>query len=360
MDVAIFGAGIAGLVTGITMRAHGYRCRVFERLRKTHDAGMGFILVPEGIACLKALGVELTGESSGMRLERYCGRDSSGAILQIQPMPEGARGIRRRDLMAALVKALARRDTTVVEAELSNLEFDERGFVKQARLADGTSVIADLYVGAEGIHSRARQALFPDWPATEARVPEVVGLVHAPETVRWTGHNFNKFHAEDGGIAVGVLPVDAEHVICFLQFDSQRFLQPREDTAACRTFVHKLIGRWAEPIPNLLSKIDFAHVHVWRPIDTELVPHFGQGNLALVGDAAHPLSPFTSQGVSSAVADAVALAEMVSSGRNLKVALAAYSAERRRECAPFIAKGRELMQHFLMPLEVESMLLPIA
>ena len=360
MDTAIFGAGVAGLVTAITMRRHGHRCRVFERLEKSHEAGMGFILVPDGIARLKELGVELAGESSGLRLERYCGRDSSGAILQSQPMPEGARSIRRRDLMAALVQALAARDANVVEAELSSLEFDEHGFVKRARLADGTSVTADLYVGAEGINSRARRALFPNWPAPQARVPEVVGLVHSPETVRWAGNNFNKFHAESGGIAVGVLPVDADHMVWFLQFDAQRFSRPPEDAAARQVFVRKLIGGWARPIPHLLSITDFACVHLWQPIDTDLVPRFGQGNLALVGDAAHPLLPFTSQGVSSAVADAVTLAQLVNGGRNIETALAAYSAKRRRECAPFIAKGRELMQHFLMPVEVESMLLPIA
>lgn len=360
MDVAIFGAGVAGLMTAITMRAHGHRCRIFERLRKTHDAGMGFILVPEGIARLQELGVKLTGESSGRRLERYCGRDSSGTLLESQPMPEGARGIRRRNLMAALVKAFAAGDTSVVEAELSSLEFDDHGFVKQARLADGTSVTADLYVGAEGIHSRARRALFPNWPAPQAQVPEVVGLVHSPETVRWAGSNFNKFHAESGGIAVGVLPVDAEHLVWFLQFDAQRFLPPPENAAACEAFVQKLIGGWARPIPQLLSLTDFAEVHLWQPVDSDLIPHFSQGNLALVGDAAHPLLPFTSQGVSSAVADAVALAQMISSDGDIQGALADYSAGRRRECAPFIAKGRALTQHFLMPLGIESMLLPIA
>jgi 2-polyprenyl-6-methoxyphenol hydroxylase-like FAD-dependent oxidoreductase len=214
-----------------------------------------------------------------------------------------------------------------------------------------------LYVGAEGIHSRCRRALFPHWPTCQFRVPEIVGLVRSPETVRWAANHLNKFHAEEGGIAAGVLPVDAEHVVWYLQFDAQRFPAPPENAQACRAFVRDLIGGWAKPIPDLLSKTDFTQVHLWRPIDVDLIPYFARGNLALVGDAAHPLLPFTSQGVSSAIADAVALATWISSGSDLNAALAAYSANRRRECAPFVARGRELSQNFLQP---QGMVLPIA
>lgn len=357
MDIAIFGAGIAGLVTAITMRVHGHRCRIYERLRKSHDAGMGFILVPEGIEYLQNLGVSLTGKFSGTLLESYCARSSTGALLHEEPMPAGARGIRRRDLMAALVSALSAATTTISDAELISLDLDARGQVTRACLADGKTVTADLYIGAEGIRSRCRQALFPDWPAPASRVPEIVGLVRSPESVRWAPNHLNKFHAEEGGIAVGILPVDAEHVVWYLQFDAQRFPAPPENAQACRAFVQDLIGEWANPIPDLLSNTDFARVHLWRPIDTDLIPCFARGNLALVGDAAHPLLPFTSQGVSSAVADAVALATLISSESDLNAALTAYSAERRRECAPFVARGRELSQNFLQP---QGMVLPIA
>src|SRR5260370_2229803 len=88
-------------------------------------------------------------------------------------------------------------------------------------------------------------------------------------------------------------------------------------------------------------------------MDTDPVPHFYQGNLVLVGDAAHPLSPFTSQGVSSALADAVALASAVNAkvktGRDLTHALAAYSVERRDQCAPYVAKGRQLTHQIPKP-----------
>src|SRR5215469_11984338 len=98
MNVAIFGAGIAGLMSAITLRAQGHRCHVYERSRQAQDAGMGFILVPEGIACLESFGVELKGTLSGTGLEAYSCRDTSGEIIFEQAMPKGSRAIRRRDL----------------------------------------------------------------------------------------------------------------------------------------------------------------------------------------------------------------------------------------------------------------------
>src|SRR5262249_30001821 len=115
--------------------------------------------------------------------------------------------------------------------------------------------------------------------------------------------------------------------------------------------------------PSLLAATDFSRVHLWRPIDTDLVPCFHRGNVVLVGDAAHPFSPFTSQGVSSAIADAVALARELEGARSpgdLEHALTRYSTVRHQECAPFLAKGRELSERFLEPLSESSALLPIA
>jgi aspartate/methionine/tyrosine aminotransferase/2-polyprenyl-6-methoxyphenol hydroxylase-like FAD-dependent oxidoreductase len=313
--------------------------------------------------------VDLTGENSGAPLQRYFCRSSSGQILYEQPLPAGTRSIRRRQLIEALMRTLPAGSTPVFDAELAALDFDDAGNVTQARLNTGACVKADLYVSAEGIRSRARHALFPGWPATQAQVLEIVGIVQCKSTVRWASNNFNKFHAVSGGIALGTLAVDSEHVIWYLQFDSRRFPQPAENATdfaeTRRKFVASLVGDWAEPIPHLLSIADFSRTHLWRPLDTDLVPAFYRGNLVLVGDAAHPLSPFTSQGVSSAVADAVALAENlrpenVKTPSDLEHALSRYSTERREQCAPYVAKGRELTRHFLTPEIGSTILLPIA
>jgi aspartate/methionine/tyrosine aminotransferase/2-polyprenyl-6-methoxyphenol hydroxylase-like FAD-dependent oxidoreductase len=369
MEIAIFGAGIAGLMSAIALRAQGHRCQIYERMRQGQETGMGFILMPDGIACLQSFGVDLSGENSGAPLQRYFCRSSSGQILYEQPLPAGTRSIRRRQLIDALMRALPSGSTPLFDAELAALDFDVTGNVTQARLNTGASVKADLYVSAEGIRSRARQTLFPGWPSPQAQVLEIVGMVSCRSTVRWASNNFNKFHAVAGGIALGTLAVDSEHVIWYLQFDSQRFPQPAEDAAnfaeTRKKIVTSLVGEWADPIPHLLSIADFSRTHLWRPLDTDLVSAFYRGNLVLVGDAAHPLSPFTSQGVSSAVADAVALAENlhpenVKTPSDLDRALARYSTERREQCAPYVAKGRELTRHFLTPEIGSTILLPIA
>ncbi|HEY6307178.1 MAG TPA: NAD(P)/FAD-dependent oxidoreductase [Candidatus Angelobacter sp.] len=373
MEIAVFGAGIAGLMTTITLRGRGHQCHVYERSRQAHDAGMGFILVPEGIRCLQSFGVQLTGDVGGTALHHYLCRDAEGRIVFEQAMPAGTRGIRRRDLTTALMRALGE-EAVVFGGELSNLEFSKDFDVVEAELKSSTGrsqVAADLYVGAEGVNSRARQALFPDWPTTPDRVPEMVGLVRCEKAVAWAEHNLNKFHAEDGGLALGVLPVDAEHVVWYLQFDALRFPMSREfidgygrgGAEARRIFVEKRVGSWAHPIPSLLSATDFSRVHLWRPIDADLVPYFHRGNVVLVGDAAHPLSPFTSQGVSSALADAVALArelDGLKTASDLEQTLTRYSRERHDQCAPYLAKGRELSERFLEPLSESSAMLPIA
>ena len=364
MKIAIFGAGVAGLTAGITLGAQGHHCCIYERLRQDYESGMGFILMPEGIDCLQNLGVKLSGEHFGAPQHRYLCRDSAGQVLYEQPLPAGARSMRRRDLIAALTHALPAGSAPVFDAELAGLDFDAAGNVGSARLSDGTTVNADLYVSAEGIRSRARQALYPDWPSTQAQVMEIVGLVRCERTVSWASHTFNKFHAVNGGIALGTLAVDAEHVIWYMQFDSKRFPPPAENTKDCaearRQFVHLLVGDWAEPIPHLISITDFSKTHLWRPLDADLVPQFHRGNLVLIGDAAHPLSPFTSQGVSSAIADAVSLAEALQAEPGLEVSLSRYSRERRAQCAPYLAKGREITRHFISPQIGSALLLPIA
>jgi 2-polyprenyl-6-methoxyphenol hydroxylase-like FAD-dependent oxidoreductase len=366
MHVAIFGAGIAGLMSAITLRLHGHSCALYERSRQAHDAGMGFILMPEAITCMEKLGIQLTGDCIGLPLDRYICRNITGKVLYEQAIAQPSRSIRRRELINALVDAANLKDALKFDAELEQLEFGDQGYVTTAVLSSGERVTADLFVAADGARSRIRHTLFPNWPVQKARVLEVVGLVRCAKATRWAGHNFNKFHASAGGLAFGVLPVDTDHIVWFMQFDSFRFLPPRTRDASSpdwQDFVLKIVGRWAFPVASLLATTESRNMHVWSPLDVDVIPCFHRENVVLTGDAAHPLSPFTSQGVSSAVADAMTLANVLPRTNDKKLlekALAYYSDQRQRQCALYLNTGRELTQKFLAPVNRNNFMLPLA
>ena len=151
MEIAVFGAGAAGLMTAITLCARGHRCRIYERSRQSHEAGMGFILMPEGVNLIESYGVRL----EAVPLRSYICRDSAGAILVEQPMPAGACAIRRRDLMASLMRALPAEAALNFGAELDRLEFDQSGRVTTAYLS---SVAGPAGIQAKCGYARQRAA----------------------------------------------------------------------------------------------------------------------------------------------------------------------------------------------------------
>src|SRR5262249_46309367 len=155
-------------------------------------------------------------------------------------------------------------------------EFDAHQRVTVAGMTS-SPVSADLYVAADGTRSRARRALFPQWPMSGAGVQEIVAMVRCPETIRWAGGAFNKFFAPQGGVAFGVLQVDDQHVVWYVQFDSEVHEAPSSGEEQKR-FVESLVGNWTEPIPHLIAATDFSGVHVWRPVDSDLVPSFYRQN----------------------------------------------------------------------------------
>jgi 2-polyprenyl-6-methoxyphenol hydroxylase-like FAD-dependent oxidoreductase len=349
LRVAVLGGGVAGLTAAAALHVHGRPCRVYERRPASGPAGMGIVLSAEAMTDLAGAGLDPAGTAAplgslGVELHRYRSYHPDGVPRDVRCIPPGWRGVPRNELVDALYRRVPA-GTVVHGAELAALGLDPEGMVADARLATGEPVRADLYVAADGAHSLARRTLYADWPERPARVSEVVGIARCPPASDWAGNDLHKFHAP--GVAIGILPAGGATVGWFMQFDSERFAAPPDTVAGRREFAHGLVGAWAEPVPELLRATNFDLTHIWRPIDVDLVPQFHSGNLVLLGDAAHPLLPFTSQGVGAAVAGARDLAVTLDESDSVPAALAAYSAACRSRCAPYVDQGRELTRAFL-------------
>lgn len=192
---------------------------------------------------------------------------------------------------------------------------------------------ADLVVAADGIWSRTRSALFPGHPAPvyagvtswRAIVP-LPGLTGASET--W-----------GRGLVFGVMPLAGGQVYCY----ATAAVPPGLRAADERDELRRLFGRWHDPIPALLDAADPAAVlrHDIHSLDIPL-PAFHTGRVALLGDAAHPMTPNLGQGACQAMEDAVVLAGRVFPGRDPAAGLAAYSRERLARTTPIVRRSRAI------------------
>ena len=346
--VAVLGGGVAACAVARALAIDGWRVELFERASSHLAEGHGFVLLDRGVRALSQLGLGAAVRTRGQPLARFEVRSPAGALRLSAPV-DGAMGFRRRALLGALEPYPG-----ALHVGRSFVEFEWRadGTARAARFADGSRVEADVFIAADGAGSVARRALFPRAALTPARVGEVVGQLEDPVLAADLGDRVCKFQRDDVGLAFGLVPAGGGVVIWYLQFDAARFACSSRAPAAIAAFVHACVGDWCDPIPRALARIDFGRAYLASPSDLDPLPSLGRGNIALVGDAAHPFLPFSSQGVSAALDDAWTLAACLrahATARRWDAAITAYADCQRPAVARIVAAGRDLQERFLDP-----------
>jgi len=303
----VVGAGIGGLASAIALRRAGWAVTVLERAPVIGAVGAGLVIQANGMRCLDALGVGApvraggrpesgggTRTADGRWLARIDG-DVMGELLGTTAV-----GIHRATLHRILLDALP---PEAVRTAIGVTSVSADGTV----VAGSSSWTGDLVVGADGIHSAVRAALWPEHPG-----PVAVGVAAWRGVTRepWPGE------IETGvswgrGEEFGIVPLHDGRVYWF----GAANLPPGRREPDPMAAVRQRFGGWHDPIPALLAATDPAHVlrDDLRCLDTPL-PSYVRGWVALLGDAAHAMTPNLGQGANQALEDAVVLAAAGSLG----------------------------------------------
>ncbi|WP_031072803.1 FAD-dependent monooxygenase [Streptomyces sp. NRRL WC-3742] len=325
-NAVVVGGGIGGLAAAIGLRLAGWEVTVLERAAVLDDAGAGISLAANGMRALQALGVGERIEAAARR--QYTGGTRTPDGRQLARMDGRALerelgapivGIPRAELHRVLREALPA-GSLVVGAEATVVAgTPDRPLVRHG----DTALEADLVVAADGIHSRLRRNLLPAHPGPVYSGSTVLRAIteHPVEGLRtdfeltWGhGAEFGHIAFPDGRAewhAVLTAPAGVRH---------------RDPLTEMR----RRFARWHEPIPALLAATDPRAVlhHDIHELATPL-PSYAVGRVALLGDAAHAMTPFLGQGACQALEDAVTLAAAVAAGPTVEGALARYDAARR-------------------------------
>lgn len=352
-NVVILGGSIAGIAAAQRLRRSGWRARVLERAERPPGAGYGFVVPQSAVLALEELAPGLIQRIGAQAIEMFELYGPADALRVRQPLP-GAIGVPRRALVEALTDGLPD-GTLQAGAAVEGLERREDGLVTAVRLRDGTCCPADLVLVAEGLHSTTRAALFPDARLTASRVTELVFRVRDADLARALGTTFRKFQPDEGGRALGIVACGGDAIVWYVQLDATRHAVEVADAPAREAFVRATFADAGAMAHALFDRTDFADAHLWRTTDMDALPALHVGNVALIGDAAHPVLPFTSQGVGAAANDVLTLAACLDAHpHDLATALGAYSAARTPVIAATVAGGRALRERFLHPERFED------
>ena len=350
LDVAIVGAGVAGLAAATLLARAGHRVVLYERFETPRPVGSGLMLQPPGLAALARLGLRAEIEALGARIGGLRGVTVPRgrvvfdlAYAELDPALH-ALAVHRAALHGVLWRAFL--------ASGATLEAGRRIVAVETRAGGRGSVVdetgrvsasADLVVDASGARSVLRGAVVPGaaprafaYGAVWASFPDI-GIAPGRLVQRYVAARVMIGYLPLGRVAMGEDP-------CAALFWS---LKPRDHSAWAAGFEawrDEARAIWPELAPALAT-LPGAEAFTLASYGHFTAARVHRGPMLLIGDAAHATSPQLGQGANHGLLDAVSLADALAAAPDLPAALAQHERARRRQVR-FYQRASLLMTPF--------------
>lgn len=342
LKIGIAGAGIGGLCAAIALHKQGHDVTVFEQADGFLRVGADINLTPNAVKALDGLNVgpdiRVTAARPTHRISRQWDTGEETSRLPMSSAAEEKYGapqltLHRPDLLAALAEHFPIAQVQFGK-KVASLQQDDRQVSIQC--TDGSAAAYDVVVGADGIHSAVRKALwgeesprFTGIVAFRAVVP-VEKVEHVPNIKAFT-----KWWGPVSTSQIVTFPLNqGRDVFIFATIGQESWhLESWTTPGSVEEFKH-LFADFHPDATALLNACDA--VLKTALYEREPMPQWGQGRCTLLGDACHPMLPFMAQGAGMAIEDAVVLGralEGVRVGSDVEAALRRYENTRKARTA---------------------------
>ncbi len=335
ISVAVVGAGMGGLAVAATMRRAGVDVAVYEQAARFARIGAGIQMMPNSMKVLRGIGIEDRLRAIAFAPYSHLNRDGySGEITRELPMPESLYDapylcMHRADLHDALASAVP---AEIVHLGKKLVGLEQRGGRVTLRFADGTTAMADAVVGADGVHSTVRDIVAgPDEPIHKGRIAYRAVFPAKLMGGFDTGRSRTKWWGRDRHIVIYYTKRDRSEVYFVTSVPEPGEWITKESWSA-KGDVKELRAAYADFHQDVRNVLDACpDCHKWAILEREPLPRWSDGNVVLLGDAAHPMTPYMAQGAATSIEDAAVLARCLADveGDDIGGAFKRYEAHRK-------------------------------
>ena len=343
MDITIIGAGMAGLTTGIALKKFGHQVTIYEQAEQILPVGAAISLWSNGVKCLNYLGLTEQVEKLGGKMDHLAYIDGlTGDVMTqfslfplIEEVGQRPYPVSRADLQNMLMDEFGRENIHLGKKMVSFSEQDDQVIT---RFADGSEVLADLLVGADGTHSLTRAYVLGE--QVERRYAGYVnwnGLVDISEEFA-AADQWTTFVGE--GKRVSLMPVSDNRFYFF--FDVPLAAGLENDRTQYKALFKEYFKGWCEPVQKLIDAVDAKKTNRVEIHDIEPFADFYKGRVVIVGDAAHSTTPDIGQGGCQAMEDAIYLARSLQINTlGLQDSLRRYQNKRNERANELVLRARK-------------------
>ena len=341
-EIAIAGAGPAGLAAALALQRLGHAITIFDQFDAPRPIGSGLILQPTGLAALDWLGLGAPMRALGAPIDRLYGKatGSGRVVLDVRYEALGPmRGlaVHRAALFNVLHEAVVSAGIEIkTNCKINGL--DNYSLTMNQGRREGPF---DFVVDALG----SRSPLVPHASGPDYRNQLDYGAIWA--SLPWPGAPFDAHALEQrydkASVMIGVLPIgkrfegDQNQAAFFWSLKGADYAAWQ--AAGLESWKSRVCELWPETATLLASITHADQLSMARYDHHTLALPYGD-RLVFIGDSAHSTSPQLGQGANMALLDVMALTAALERHADLPLAFAAYARTRRLHVKLYQALSR--------------------
>ena len=341
--ILIIGGGFSGMSAAVELRKQGADVDLVEIDPGWRSYGAGISLGGATLRAFRRLGIldAFLAQGSATDGVHLCAPHGPKVAELPTPRIAGADvpggGAIMRPVLARILAEATRASGANIRLGCTFTAIEQDADGVEVSFTDGQRQRYALVIGADGLYSKVREAVFPGapkprysgqavWRAVLPRPPEI-------ETVTmWMGPK----------VKPGVNPVSKTEMYLFVTEP-----RPSNEHVDPATFAEHLRGLLEDfPAPTLRAlreQIGPDSLIVFRPLEGLLMPRpWSQGRVVMIGDTVHATTPHLASGACIGIEDALVLADELTNHARLSDALAAYEERRWERCRMVVQNSARL------------------